>query len=616
VNLEQLRYWNLDTTGTPALFADKIRREVEQVIELRRQIAAKPGMTAQDQTEKAYLLAKANAVANDLRDGANLLVASYFANVAAAEIEGLRQRLLLAFRSQADVSLKDAAVLPDFETFHPFHWELEFPEVFVDAGRGGFDAIVGNPPFLWGNRISSRLGDAYRKWLLNIHKKAHGNADLCVHLFLRAYQLIRVDSCIGLIATNSICETDNRISCLEPLLKSGATIIQALSGFKWTGAANLYISTVILRKGKFNGQCFLNGQKVSRISSFLDEAILEISPQRLPSQSEFSFKGVDTGGLGFIISVDERTLIAQKEPDSLHLIQPYLNGDDFLSNPDQKPSRLVINFTGMTEQEARQHKILIQIVEERVLPYRMTVKRKANRENWWLYNEPRPGLYSAISCLSHVIANCVVSKYICFNLVNSHTVFANTVNIFSSDSISWFCILQSSLHEVWARYYGSSLETRNRYNPTDCFETFPFPSSTSNLNEIGEKYYTHRQNIMLSRQEGLTKTYNRFHNPDETAADIQQLRSLHVEMDNAVAAAYGWQDIDLGHDFHETKQGLRYTISETARREVLDRLLLLNHQRYAEEVAQGLHDKGKKKGKSGGKTAKKQVSSEGQLSLF
>ena len=87
-------------------------------------------------------------------------------------------------------------------------------------------------------------------------------------------------------------------------------------------------------------------------------------------------------------------------------------------------------------------------------------------------------------------------------------------------------------------------------------------------------------------------------------------------MDNAVAIGYGWQGIDLGHDFHETKQGLRYTISETARREVLDRLLLLNHERFAEEVAQGLHDKGKKKGKSGGKTAKKQVSSEGQLSLF
>ncbi len=69
-------------------------------------------------------------------------------------------------------------------------------------------------------------------------------------------------------------------------------------------------------------------------------------------------------------------------------------------------------------------------------------------------------------------------------------------------------------------------------------------------------------------------------------------------MDRAVATAYGWSDLALGHGFHETKQGLRYTISETARRTVLDRLLALNHERYAEEVRQGLHDKGASKAKA------------------
>src|SRR5208283_2521689 len=83
--------------------------------------------------------------------------------------------------------------------------------------------------------------------------------------------------------------------------------------------------------------------------------------------------------------------------------------------------------------------------------------------------------------------------------------------------------------------------------------------------------------------------YNRFHDPDEICDDIKKLRELHVEMDNAVAAAYGWND--LGHGFHTTKRGIRYTISESARREVHARLLRLNHERYAEEVAKGLHDK-------------------------
>jgi hypothetical protein len=96
---------------------------------------------------------------------------------------------------------------------------------------------------------------------------------------------------------------------------------------------------------------------------------------------------------------------------------------------------------------------------------------------------------------------------------------------------------------------------------------------------------------MFDREEGLTKTYNRFHEPDITSADIQKLRDLHVEMDQAVAAVYGWPDLELGHGFHETKLGVRFTISEPARREVLQRLLKLNHERYAEEVKQGLHEK-------------------------
>ena len=152
-----------------------------------------------------------------------------------------------------------------------------------------------------------------------------------------------------------------------------------------------------------------------------------------------------------------------------------------------------------------------------------------------------------------------------------------------------------------------------RYTPTDCFETFPFPENLDGLEAIGKEYHEYRRQIMLERQEGLTKTYNRFHSQTEDAADIARLRELHVEMDLAVRDAYGWGDLALEHGFHLTKQGLRYTISEAARREVLDRLLLLNHQRYAEEVAQGLHDKGAKKAKGARKAKPKD---EGQLGML
>jgi hypothetical protein len=132
-----------------------------------------------------------------------------------------------------------------------------------------------------------------------------------------------------------------------------------------------------------------------------------------------------------------------------------------------------------------------------------------------------------------------------------------------------------------------------RYTPTDCFETFPQPDRDDEVARVASTLEKHRRTLMLERNEGLTKTYNRVHNPDETASDIEKLRRLHVELDHAVAAAYGWDALDLDHGFHETPQGIRYTIGPIAHVEVLDRLLELNHERYAAEVAAGLHDKKK-----------------------
>jgi hypothetical protein len=187
--------------------------------------------------------------------------------------------------------------------------------------------------------------------------------------------------------------------------------------------------------------------------------------------------------------------------------------------------------------------------------------------------------------MERVLAVSIVTHHVSFTFESSNIVFAHRLAVFPFRTIGVFALLQGSFHEQWARSYSSSLETRINYSPSDCFETFLFPDSFVCLDAIGDCYHQCRQTIMQTRQEGLTDTYNRFHTPQETATDIAELRRLHVEMDNAVAAAYGWQDLNLVHGFHATKQGIRFTISEAARREALDRLLALNHQRHAEEVA-------------------------------
>jgi hypothetical protein len=241
------------------------------------------------------------------------------------------------------------------------------------------------------------------------------------------------------------------------------------------------------------------------------------------------------------------------------------------------------------------------------------VLRKPLPQKWWIYGDKRPLLYDRLRNLKWALAIAKqATKYVEFAVIEGKIVFSHAVAIIASDSFGMFAALTSSFHKAWVRSYCSYNLALLRYSPSDVFDTFSMPSSLSAVDCIGERYYRHRRQIMLARQEGLTKTYNRFHGPDETAEDILKLRELHVEMDNAVAAAYGWTDLDLGHGFHKTKQGLRFTISEPARREVLTRLLKLNHERYAEEVAKGLHGKAKK---GGAKTRKPRKNDEG-LTLF
>jgi hypothetical protein len=169
--------------------------------------------------------------------------------------------------------------------------------------------------------------------------------------------------------------------------------------------------------------------------------------------------------------------------------------------------------------------------------------------------------------------------------------FSDLLIVFAFHQYRFFSLLQSSIHTVWLEKYASSMRTDIRYTPSTCFETFPFPHRLEALDSVGEKYHEHRRRLMLERNQGLTATYNRFHDPDDNTKDTQKLREMHIGMDKDVAIAYGWTDLDLGHGFHMTKQGIRFMISEPTRREVLARLLKLNHERHAEEVFQGVHDK-------------------------
>src|SRR5262249_54388405 len=187
---------------------------------------------------------------------------------------------------------------------------------------------------------------------------------------------------------------------------------------------------------------------------------------------------------------------------------------------------------------------------------------KAIRDRWWQFGLPRPALFKAITMMQRVLVRSAVSNLNCLAFVPTNQVFSHATKVFLFDDNGTFALLQSSFHTVWLEKYKSTMRTDVRYTPETCFAPFPFPKHSEELMRIGGEYDNCRRNIMIKLQEGLTKTYKRFNNLRDTQNDIQHLRQLHVKMDNAVATAYGWTDLDLGHDFHETKQGIRYTISE------------------------------------------------------
>ena len=166
-----------------------------------------------------------------------------------------------------------------------------------------------------------------------------------------------------------------------------------------------------------------------------------------------------------------------------------------------------------------------------------------------------------------------------------------------------FSVLQSRPHEIWARFFGSSLEDRLRYTPSDCFETFPFPEDwqiNPALETTGQSYYDFRAELMVRNNQGLTKTYNRFHDPYEHDPEIRELRELHAAMDRAVLDAYGWNDIPvecefiLDYEINEEewsprcRKPYRYRWPDKVRDEVLARLLELNADRAREEARSGL----------------------------
>ncbi len=621
--------------GFEALEAEKRLAEAN---ELRRRIRE-----AEDDVpdwELRRLLDDALFEASNVRLLGDLALAAYLKNGKAKERE--QKRLEFAGKVSAGNAGSYRGWIEELRDkdppLAPFHWEIEFPEVF-ERENAGFDAIVGNPPYAGKNSVKAANVAGYPDWLKELHVESHGNADLVAHFFRRAFNLIRQRGAFGLIATNTIAQGDTRSTGLRWICENGGEIHDVRTRVKWPGLAAVVVSLLHIAKGHLPGRKRLDGREVEKITAFLFHRGSSSNPAPLKENAGKSFVGTYVLGMGFTFDDTDRKGVAtpladmrrllEGDPHNKEAICPYIGGEEVNTSPTHAHHRHVINFRDYPlrrgnvgerwgeanterQRELRRQAVvpedyrepvaadwpeLLGIVMERVKPERLAQRDAVGKRLWWRFLRSRPELQAATQGMDRVIVISRIGNAFAFAFLPTGIICNEKTIIFPFERAAPFTVLQSRIHEVWARFFSSTLKDDLQYTPSDCFETFPFPTDLEtrpDLEAPGNAYYDYRATVMIDNNEGLTKTYNRFHDPNEDSPAIAKLRDFHAAMDRAVLGAYGWQDIPtdceflLDYEIDEDEWGTkkkpyRYRWPNEVRDEVLARLLELNAERAAQE---------------------------------
>ncbi|MBO9460681.1 DNA methyltransferase [Labrenzia sp. R5_0] len=634
--LDQLLYLDMkpDKGSSKKLFAKEIDKAIEAAIEVRAGIRARPirdirdvqAMAAMDEEARAKL--ELPGLIADALIGEVLTADGKNPNTAALSVEAGNAiageaNAITALKRRARIGLeKDLA--DGKPVRRPFHWPLEFPEVFSGL-RGGFDAVVGNPPFLGSQRLSGIFGPSYKDYLANnLTLDGAATADLVAFFFLRAFRIIRREGNFGFLARRSLAEGKNREICLEALLAHSASIFAANTNIIWPGKASVVVHQVHVSRSPWGGAFRLNGVQISSINSYLDELAIE-SPRPLAENAGQMFQGIILNGEGFKIGSDEADQIKSLDLKYDKVILPFIGGNEVNKDPNYRPACYVISFWDWPEEEAKKFEQAYEIVETYVKPERQRKKdngdfklRNPLPQKWWQYGEKRPALFHAVGrgslFRSHpadwredqerlkrvIVISRGVTKYPSFTFLSNDFAFSEKLYVLADSRYSVFSVLSSDIHAVWAWFQktsmGADLHSLS-YTSGDIFETFPFPDKVlsddaAELTALGEKFFEARRDYMVATDKGMTKFYNDFHDPGCNDAAIVACRDLQKQIDEAVLATYGFDDIDLDIGFHQVAylpagKNTRYTMSEDARQKVLSRLALLNKERHEAESKKG-----------------------------
>ena len=385
--------------GQPILAGFGVREAVEAASDLRRQIREADDTV--DERRLQNLWREAQDAVAEVRLFGDLVLAAFFEGAKPKERESRRsayQEAILtgdAWRRAVEMEERRNAEPP----FAPFHWEIEFPEVF-ERDNPGFDGFVGNPPFAGKNTVAAGNVVGYPIWLKEMHEESHGNADLVAHFYRRAFNLVRDGGTFGLIATNTIAQGDTRSSGLRWICEHGGEIYRATKRVQWPGEAAVIVSVLHITKGPSRGRKVLDGASVDSITAFLFHRGGHADPARLAANAGKSFQGSIVLGMGFTFddagkkgvasSLAEMQRLIDADPRNREVIFPYIGGEEVNTSPTHTHHRYVINFAERSEAECRgRWPDLLAIAEERVRPKRTIDNRAAYRNRWWQYAEKR-----------------------------------------------------------------------------------------------------------------------------------------------------------------------------------------------------------------------------------
>jgi hypothetical protein len=440
VSLEQLESLHVDAKEGRRLhhgtldFATEWRDKLAQAADLRRKITATGGVTIRDIEHKARLLGLAEKLSGEITTVADAITAAGLAN---AKLKGrsLDQAFLpLYFKivNEEDLteyiqkSLQDARPAGTVER-EPFHWPLVFPEIFADTTNPGFDAVIGNPPFLGGQKISGTMGDDYLNWLQRWDgNDIKGSADLAARFVLRTNRLLSTRGQLGFVTVNTIVEGATlRVGLAQVPL----TIRSGRSPHPWpTKSANLQIVELWASHTplSLNATSWLDGEEVPAIGDDLQPfGRIKGRPHRLRENDDRAFIGAYILGIGFTLQPEQRDELVSRDPRNAQVLERYVNGMDLNRRPDCSASRWVINFRGMSLEQAETYPDCIEIVRRLVKPQREKSKDKQRREIWWRFTRPAPDLYKAIESLDHALAISLVGSTVMPARVLTDQIFSH-----------------------------------------------------------------------------------------------------------------------------------------------------------------------------------------------